>query len=176
MICKSIAKNTVREKPGRGSWPWGIGTSILLAAFAAGIVWLVALSPDRSRVVLPNGLIYQDLVKGTGATPRPGQKVVARYVGRLQDGTVFDSSEKPGGRPFEFRIGMGQAIKGWEVGLMSMRVGGKRLLIIPSHLAYGPMGVENAAPPIPPNATLIFEVELLSISDEAMNWNTRQTR
>ncbi|MBF2096834.1 MAG: FKBP-type peptidyl-prolyl cis-trans isomerase [Gloeomargaritaceae cyanobacterium C42_A2020_066] len=110
-------------------------------------------------VITPSGLKYQDLKEGKGASPRQGQTAVVHYTGRLEDGTVFDSS-KTRGRPFQFRIGVGQVIKGWDEGVATMRVGGERRLQIPPDLAYGKRGAGGV---IPPNATLIFDVELLSI-------------
>jgi peptidylprolyl isomerase len=105
-----------------------------------------------------SGLQYVDLVEGTGATPRSGQTVQVHYTGTLEDGTQFDSS-RDSGRPFSFRLGAGQVIRGWDEGIATMRVGGRRQLIIPPNLGYGSRGVG----PIPPNSTLIFDVELLRI-------------
>jgi peptidylprolyl isomerase len=108
-------------------------------------------------VTTASGLRYIDEVVGTGASPVTGHKVKVLYTGLLEDGTVFDSSAKHGGIPIEFAIGTGGVIPGWDEGIMGMKVGGKRKLIIPSALGYGPQG----QPPIPPNATLIFETELV---------------
>jgi FKBP-type peptidyl-prolyl cis-trans isomerase len=105
------------------------------------------------------GLVTTDLVIGTGSMAMRGDKLTVHYVGMLDDGTVFDSSRKHG-TPFRFELGAGQVIKGWDSGLVGMRVGGKRKLVIPPELAYGAGG---APPLIPPNARLTFEVELLSI-------------
>ncbi|ARV57896.1 peptidylprolyl isomerase [Nostocales cyanobacterium HT-58-2] len=110
-------------------------------------------------VTTPSGLKYIDLVEGTGATPKTEQTVVVHYTGTLEDGTKFDSS-RDRNRPFSFKLGVGQVIKGWDEGLSTMKVGGRRQLIIPSELGYGARGAGGV---IPPNATLIFDVELLKI-------------
>jgi len=110
-------------------------------------------------VTTPSGLKYIDEVVGTGPSPQKGQQVTVHYVGTLEDGKKFDSS-RDRNQPFTFTIGVGQVIKGWDEGVMSMKVGGKRKLIIPPDLGYGSRG---APPAIPPNATLTFEVELLSV-------------
>jgi peptidylprolyl isomerase len=108
-------------------------------------------------VKTPSGLSYTDLVKGSGAAPVSGKSVTVHYTGWLEDGKKFDSSLDHG-QPFVFRIGAGEVIPGWDEGVMSMRVGGKRKLFIPAQLGYGAAGAPGA---IPPNANLIFEVELL---------------
>lgn len=106
-----------------------------------------------------SGLIYEELTAGTGATATPGQTVVVHYTGWLADGTQFDSS-KGRNDPFEFRLGAGQVIRGWDEGVAGMSVGGKRLLTIPPQLGYGARGAGGV---IPPDAVLLFEVELLKI-------------
>ncbi len=113
---------------------------------------------DKKPVKTPSGLQYVDLVVGTGASPQQGQNVTVHYTGWLTNGKKFDSSLDRG-QPFTFQIGEGQVIKGWDEGVMTMKVGGKRKLIIPPNLAYGSRDVGNGL--IPANSTLIFEVELL---------------
>lgn len=113
-----------------------------------------------NAVKTSSGLSYVDLVTGTGPSPVAGKPVKVHYTGWLENGTKFDSSVDRG-EPFVFTIGAGQVIPGWDEGVMSMKVGGKRKLIIPSQLGYG---AEGAGGVIPPNATLIFEVELLDVA------------
>jgi FKBP-type peptidyl-prolyl cis-trans isomerase len=104
-------------------------------------------------------LQWEDLVVGEGASPSEGQTVVVHYTGWLTDGSKFDSSLDRG-RPFQFPLGQGRVIQGWDVGVATMKVGGKRKLTIPPAMGYGARGFP---PVIPPNSTLVFEVELLDI-------------
>jgi peptidylprolyl isomerase len=113
-------------------------------------------------VTTQSGLKYEDIVVGTGPSPQSGQEVTVHYTGTLEDGTKFDSSLDRG-QPFKFNIGVGQVIKGWDEGVMTMKVGGKRKLVIPSQLGYGARGAGRV---IPPNATLVFEVELLDVQSQ----------
>jgi peptidylprolyl isomerase len=110
-------------------------------------------------VKTPSGLRYVDMVIGGGPSPATGKIVTVHYTGRLADGTKFDSSVDRG-QPFSFVIGTGQVIKGWDEGVATMKVGGKRRLIIPPALGYGARGFANV---IPPNSELHFDVELLDV-------------
>jgi peptidylprolyl isomerase len=111
------------------------------------------------EVKTASGLRYVDLKVGAGVAPRPGQKVTVHYTGTLTNGKKFDSS-RDRNQPFTFVIGVGQVIKGWDEGVMTMKIGGRRKLIVPPGLGYGARG---AGGDIPPNATLIFDVELLGV-------------
>jgi peptidylprolyl isomerase len=106
-----------------------------------------------------SGLRYEDITVGTGQSPQSGQDVTVHYTGTLVDGTKFDSSLDRG-QPFTFKIGVGQVIKGWDEGVMTMKVGGKRKLVIPPQLGYG---ARRMGDKIPPNSTLVFEIELISV-------------
>ena len=110
---------------------------------------------------MTSGLKYQDMVVGSGAEATPGRRVSVHYTGWLQsDGTKFDSSVDRG-TPFDFTLGRGEVIQGWDQGVAGMKVGGKRKLTIPANLGYGAQGTPGG--PIPPNATLVFDVELLGV-------------
>jgi FKBP-type peptidyl-prolyl cis-trans isomerase FkpA len=134
--------------------------AVLVIAVSA-VAYLVSQYAGKNDVEVKtaSGLKYSDNVVGTGATPQRGQTVTVHYTGTLENGKKFDSSLDRG-TPSNFRIGVGEVIKGWDEGLMSMKVGGKRRLVIPSALGYGPQG---RPPDIPGNSTLIFDVELLGV-------------
>jgi len=121
-----------------------------------------------TAVTYPDGLKVGDLKVGTGDAAKKGENADMQYTGWLQsNGSVFDSSRNPGRTAFTFQIGQGQVIAGWDEGIPGMKVGGKRCLIIPSALAYGPQGQtdpQTGAVTIPPNATLVFAVELVSVA------------
>jgi peptidylprolyl isomerase len=112
-----------------------------------------------STTTTASGLQFEDVTVGTGPSPTKGKRVTVHYTGTLPDGKKFDSS-RDRNEPFQFAIGVGQVIKGWDEGVMSMKVGGRRKLIIPPDLGYGARGFPGA---IPPNATLHFDVELLGV-------------
>lgn len=113
---------------------------------------------EGKTVTKSNGLGIQDVNVGRGVEASAGKSVTVNYTGMLEDGTVFDSSESHG-QPFTFNLGAGQVIPGWEEGIVGMKVGGKRRLIIPPALAYGSQGTRS----IPPNSTLIFDVQLVAV-------------
>jgi peptidylprolyl isomerase len=115
---------------------------------------------DSDYETTSTGLMYHDLQIGSGTSPQKGQKVTVHYSGWLMNGKVFDSSLKRN-KPFTFEIGKRKVIRGWDEGVLTMKVGGRRQLKVPSALGYGTVG---SPPVIPKNATLIFEVELLEIN------------
>ncbi len=132
-----------------------------LTLIAGAALIAMSTAANAEIVTLPSGLKYQDEVVGTGPEPKAGQQVTVQYTGWLDEGgkkgKKFDSS-RDRNQPFSFPLGAGQVIKGWDEGVATMKTGGKRTLIIPPQLGYGARGAGGV---IPPNATLIFDVELL---------------
>ena len=154
------ARSTYSSKQQSGQLTKAIAL-LVLAAVAIGAVLFIIFQSGDGEVTTPSGLKYIDEVVGTGESPKPGQTVKVHYTGTLEDGTKFESSLDRG-EPLTFRIGTSAVIKGWDEGIMTMKVGGKRKLIIPPKLGYGAAG---NGPTIPPNAKLIFEIELLNVKD-----------
>lgn len=122
-------------------------------------VFLFVVSCSKEKQTMSNGLQIEDIKIGEGNEVKKFDIVTVNYTGTLEDGTKFDSSLNPGRTPFRFTVGAGQVIKGWDEGLMGMKVGGKRKLTIPPELGYGSR--DNG--PIPANSTLIFDIDLLGI-------------
>lgn len=140
-------------------------TAIAVGAIVVGFLIFAIYSTiqkgNSDMITTGSGLQYQDLVVGSGPAVKAGDMVSVHYTGWLEDGTKFDSSVDRN-QPFDFNVGAGMVIKGWDEGLVGMQVGGKRKLVIPANLGYGASGAGGV---IPPNATLIFEVELLAINN-----------
>ena len=143
-----------------------IAAALSLVAFAPVVLNVAPLEAKTTKAKTPkvvttkSGLKYQDLRVGKGRVAKAGKNVTVHYRGRLANGKIFDESYKRG-QPFSFVLGGGQVIKGWDEGVAGMRVGGKRRLIIPARLGYGATGTPGG--PIPPNARLTFDVELLKV-------------
>jgi FKBP-type peptidyl-prolyl cis-trans isomerase len=136
----------------------GIGSAVVVVVAAIAAIAYFAVHKDGSPETHHfTELATEDLIVGEGAEAEVGRLLTVDYTGWLEDGTEFDSSV--GGQPFQFTLGQGRVIKGWDEGVVGMKVGGKRKLIIPPDLAYGASGSGS----IPPNATLTFEVELLAV-------------
>ena len=137
---------------------------VVIAALVAGaaaymfVPKLPGITGAGAEVTTASGLKYSDLTVGTGPSPRTGQTAVVHYTGTLTDGTKFDSSRDKG-QPYSFTLGRGEVIKGWDEGVATMKVGGRRKLVVPPVLAYGPV----PRPGIPANSTLVFDVELLDV-------------
>lgn len=146
-------------------WYVVAGVVVVAVGIGIGMWWNASPAPIDYNIQMPNQtpvvgeLKIEDIKVGTGAEAKAGDKVAVHYTGTLADGTVFDSS-KTRGTPFEFNLGTGEVIQGWDRGVAGMKVGGVRKLVIPPELGYGSRGVG----PIPPNSTLTFEVELLTVN------------
>ena len=142
---------------------WRVIAMALVAVFAlSAVVYVLVRRGNQAagpEIVTASGLKYVDVVVGDGPTPQLGQTLTVQYTGTLTNGKKFDSS-LDSGKPYQFRVGRGEVIKGWDEAFMTMRQGGKRKLIIPPNLGYGARGYP---PDIPPNSTLLFDVELLEI-------------
>mgnify|MGYP001453727085 FL=1 len=123
------------------------------------LVLLILIGCNNKEIIMENGLIIEDKLIGEGVVAEKYSIATVHYTGRLEKGKQFDSSKQIGREPLRFTLGVGQVIKGWDQGIIGMKVGGQRKLIIPPHLGYGDqdMGV------IPPNSTLIFNIELIEI-------------
>ncbi len=139
-----------------------IAASVVMAALLAAPAFAAQETKKAAgkTVTTASGLKYVDVVVGKGASPTAGKMVKVHYTGTLENGKKFDSSVDRN-EPFSFKIGVGQVIPGWDEGVMTMKVGGKRKLIIPAKLGYGARGAGGV---IPPNATLLFDVELLDVA------------
>ena len=132
---------------------------VLLALFGIFLLPFTGHAAEEAMVRTSSGLQYADLVVGKGREAHAGETATVHYTGTLVDGTKFDSS-KDRNQPFSFQLGAGRVIKGWDEGVEGMKIGGTRKLVIPSQLGYGARGAGSA---IPPNAALIFIVELLDL-------------
>ena len=121
-------------------------------------ILLITVSCSKEKQTMSNGLVIEDIKIGEGQGVEKFNIVTVNYTGLLEDGTKFDSSLNPGRTPFRFTVGAGQVIQGWDQGIVGMKIGGKRTLIIPPNLGYGERGAGGV---IPPGATLVFEIELL---------------
>mmetsp|Transcript_86727 Transcript_86727/g.220946 ORF Transcript_86727/g.220946 Transcript_86727/m.220946 type:complete len:195 (+) Transcript_86727:50-634(+) len=150
-----------------------VAPPVLGAAVAAQSIWILGGSRGAAAqaeeteewVTTSSGLQYRDVVVGTGEAPVKGQTVYVHYTGKLENGKEFDSS-RPRNEPLEFPVGTGKVIAGWDEGILSMRVGGKRQLKIPPELGYGRRGTPGG--PIPPNAALFFDCELVALGSKSL--------
>ena len=135
--------------------------SFLKYKFMIGMIFLgLYCTNKRSMEIMINDLKIEDIILGEGTEANDFNKVIVNYTGSLENGSIFDSSLNPGREPFSFTLGVGSVIKGWDLGVKGMKVGGKRKLTIPPELGYGDNGAGDV---IPPGSTLIFEVDLLQV-------------
>ena len=141
------------------AFPLALVAALVLALASGSGPVSAKPAKGAGMVTLPDGLQYKDLKIGKGRSPKPGLIVTIKYVGSYPDGTVFDSSAQHGGS-FSFVIGQDLVMKGWDEGIMSMKAGGKRKLIIPPSLAYGSKGQGT----VPPNTTLTFVIQLVKVA------------
>ena len=123
-------------------------------------ILLSSIGCEEQGETMTGELIIEDLVIGDGAEAKSMDNVTVHYTGKLTDGIIFDSSKNPNREPFSFTVGIGVVIKGWDEGVPGMKIGGTRRLTIPPNLGYGSQGAGSV---IPPNSTLIFDIELLEI-------------
>ena len=135
-------------------------SSIKNKIFISIIFFGLYCTNKRSVEIMSNDLKIEDILVGEGVEANDFNKVIVNYTGSLEDGSIFDSSLNPGREPFSFTLGVGSVIKGWDIGVKGMKVGGKRKLTIPPELGYGENGAGDV---IPPGAILIFEVDLLNV-------------
>ena len=145
----------------KGGSATGGETASMATSAAPAPAAAAAPSSGGQEITMPNGLKYVDMVVGSGAVAESGKRVTVHYTGWLTDNTKFDSSVDRG-QPYTITLGAGEVIRGWDEGIKGMRVGGKRKLTIPPDLGYGANGTPGG--PIPPNATLVFDVELLGVN------------
>jgi FKBP-type peptidyl-prolyl isomerase-like protein len=160
---KGLYAATKTGPPGGRNRQARIITIVVVLVLAAGTIFYLVKNRGGAvvgghEVATPSGLKYTDLVIGTGAMPQKGQTVSVHYTGTLENGQEFDSSRSKG-KPMEYKFGVQPMIQGWDEGVSTMRVGGRRKLVVPAKLGYGQAG----RPGIPPNATLIFDLELLDV-------------
>jgi FKBP-type peptidyl-prolyl cis-trans isomerase len=153
------ARRLAREKKKRNQRLFLVSVLLIFVAIVLAINWNRFFPAGGNMITTATGLQYEDIIIGDGEETKIGDFVSVHYTGWLENGTKFDSSIDRD-TPYDFQIGAGMVIKGWDEGVTGMKVGGTRKLVIPSHLGYGEFGAGGV---IPPNATLVFEVQLLEI-------------
>ena len=156
----SVTRPATKQKQSTSRITTIIWVFVIVAVLAGATYYFTrGRNAKGGEITTASGLKYVDLVEGAGASPKAGQTIKVEYTGSLANGTVFESPARHGG-PQEFVIGKGAVIKGWDEGIMTMKIGGKRKLIIPPSLGYGPAG---RPPAIPPNSILNFDIELIGV-------------